>query len=201
MVRRQLTAVFEELRPDAIKTGMLFSAEIIRTVARFLKSAGKIKLVVDPVMISTSGTRLLKTDALRALEKELLPLATLVTPNLDEASILVGRGLRSVEDMRAAAKEIARRFGCAALVKGGHLRGGKEAVDVLCDDANEWLLTAPFVKGRRLHGTGCTYAAAVAANLARGFALPEAVAQAKEYVTGAIAHARQAGGHWILNHA
>lgn len=212
LVRSQLAAVFEELRPDAVKTGMLFSAEIIRTVARFLKFAGDIPLVVDPVMIATSGRRLLKHDALAALQRELLPLATLVTPNLAEAAVLVNRPLRNVEDMRAAAKEIARRFGCAALVKGGHLAGGREAVDIFYDGAgeNELLLTAPFVKGVRTHGTGCTYASAITAFLARARSrrneqadsnslLPTAAARAKEHITQAIAHARQAQGHLILN--
>ncbi len=198
LLRSQLAAVFAELRPHAIKTGMLLSAEIIRAVARFLKSLPNIPLVVDPVMIATSGARLLQPPALDALTRELLPLATLVTPNLAEAAVLTGRPLRSVEDMRAAAKEIAHQFGCAALVKGGHLRGGKEAVDVLCAGGDEWLLTAPFVKGRGLHGTGCTYSAAIAAFLARGFALPTAVARAKEHITGAIARAQKARGHWIL---
>ena len=211
MVRRQLEAVFEELRPHAVKTGMLFSAGIIRAVAQFLKSAGKIPIVVDPVMIATSGRRLLNRDALDALTNELFPLATLVTPNLAEAAVLTGRSIGSIEEMRAAAKEISRRYGCAALVKGGHLSGSREAVDVLLEGENEWLLTAQRVHGRRLHGTGCTYASAIAAYLARAAArrtsrnakpdrrLLSPVLEARKHITGAIAHAQLARGHWILS--
>lgn len=212
MVRRQLDAVFDELRPHAVKTGMLYSAEIIRTVARRLERTPGIPLVVDPVMIATSERRLLNRDALDALTKKLFRLATLVTPNLPEAAELVGHRIGSVEDMRSAAKEIFRRYGCAALVKGGHLAGSREAVDVLFDGTNEWVLTAPFICGRRLHGTGCTYSAAVTAYLAqigsrrehrdddqrRGL-LP-AVTHAKTYISGAIAGARRVQGHWVLNH-
>ena len=117
---------------------MLYSAEIIRTVVQSLKHFRRVPLVVDPVMIATSGARLLKAPAMKIMRKELLPLAVLVTPNLDEASILVGRRLRSVEDMRMAAREINGDFGCAVLVKGGHLRGMREAVDIFYDGRMEF---------------------------------------------------------------
>jgi hydroxymethylpyrimidine/phosphomethylpyrimidine kinase len=199
IVRQQLEAVWAELPPPAMKTGMLYSREIIRTVAAFLKRIQCPPLVVDPVMISTSGKRLLQTNAINALADELLPLAALVTPNLDEAAILTGGKVRTVEEMRAAAREIRRRFGCAALVKGGHLKTGREAVDVFFDGKDELLLTAPRVKGIRTHGTGCAYSAAITAHLALGLDLLASVVRAKEFISRAIAGSRQAGRHWVLN--
>jgi hydroxymethylpyrimidine/phosphomethylpyrimidine kinase len=199
MVRQQIEAVFEELTPAAAKTGMLYSAEIIRAVANFFEKNRGIPLVVDPVMISTSGSQLLKPSAITLLKARLLPLATLVTPNLDEAEILIGRKLKSAEALRAAAKQIHREFGCAALVKGGHLRDSKEAVDIFFDGENELLLSAPFVKGVQTHGTGCTYSAAITGFLAMGHALPEAVAEAKEYISQAIAGSQGMGAHTALN--
>ncbi len=198
MVRRQIEAVFDGLHPAAVKTGMLYSAEIIRAVARFFEKRRTL-LVVDPVMIATSGARLLKPEGVKILMRELLPLATLIMPNLDEASALLGKRLRTAEDLRMAARELYRRFGCAALVKGGHLRGVKQAVDFFYDGRTELMLTAPFVRGVKTHGTGCTYSAAVTAHLARGLALPDAVAKAKEHVTQTIAHSRTAAGNAILN--
>lgn len=200
IVRNQLTAVFAELRPAAVKTGMLYSAAIIRTVADFLRRQPNVPLVVDPVMIATSGSQLLKPSAAKVLREHLLPLATLVTPNLAEAAVLAGKPLRSVEDMRHAAREIRRRFGCAALVKGGHLRGAREAVDIFFDGRNELLLTAPFVRGVRTHGTGCTYSAAITAYLALGFGLRSAVSKAKQYISGTIANHQKSGKYSILNH-
>jgi hydroxymethylpyrimidine/phosphomethylpyrimidine kinase len=198
IVRQQIEAVFEGLRPAAIKTGMLYSAEIIRVVVNFFRTHRPIPLVVDPVMISTSGRTLLKPDALKVLTRKLLPLATLVTPNLDEAGRLIGRPLRSVEDMRMAAIAIHSKYGCAVLVKGGHLRGMTEAVDIFYDGETELLLSVPFIKGLRTHGTGCTYSAAVAGYLALGLPLPDAVAQAKEHITQAIAQSRSVRGHAVL---
>jgi hydroxymethylpyrimidine/phosphomethylpyrimidine kinase len=199
LVRRQIEAVFAEFRPAAIKTGMLYSPEILRVVAACLRRAKSPPLVVDPVMLATSGTRLLKPSAARLLTIELLPLATLVTPNLPEAEILTGRPLRSLEDLRHAAKEIHGRFGCAALVKGGHLPRAVEAADIFYNGKDEWLLTAPHVKARNTHGTGCTYAAAITGYLALGRGLPAAVAAAKEFITQAIAQRRLAAGHEVLN--
>jgi len=199
MVRGQIEAVLEELPPAAVKTGMLYSAEIIRVVAEFFKNQRRIPLVVDPVMISTNGSQLLKASAVKILQESLLPLATVVTPNLDEAAVLAGRNLKSPEDLRWAAKKIHEKFGCAALVKGGHLRNSKEAVDIFFDGANELLLTAPFVKGMHTHGTGCTYSAAISGFLARDYALPEAVARAKEFISQAIAQSLSAGRHSVLN--
>ncbi|MBA4150489.1 MAG: bifunctional hydroxymethylpyrimidine kinase/phosphomethylpyrimidine kinase [Verrucomicrobia bacterium] len=199
IVRQQIEAVFAELKPAAVKTGMLFSADIIRAVAEFWQSGKRPPLIVDPVMVSTSGAKLLKDSAIRVLKTELLPHATLITPNLDEAEILVGEKLSSIEDLRSAAKKINAEFGCAALVKGGHLRGGKEAVDIFFDGKTELLLSAPFVKGVSTHGTGCTYSAAITAYLASGKDLPTAVSKAKSYITEAIAQSVKARTHFVLN--
>ena len=214
MLRRQIQAVFEELRPGAVKTGMLFSADNVRVVATFFRNPESEirnpKLVVDPVMVSTSGARLLEPAAIKMLSEKLLPLATLVTPNLDEAEILTGHRPASVEEMRQAAREIHSRFGCAALVKGGHLRnstgatkprrreGGREAVDIFFDGKTELLLSAPFVKGVRSHGTGCTYSAAICAALALGHDLPRAVEIGKRFVTAAISGSYKIGRHFAL---
>lgn len=202
MLREQIRAVFEELSPAAIKTGMLLTPANIRVVVEFFGARTprrRVPLVVDPVMVSTSGASLFKSAARKILKHELLPLATLVTPNLPEAEILIGRKMTTIENMRAAAREIYEGFGCAALVKGGHLGGSREAADIFFDGRTELLLTAPFIKGIRTHGTGCTYSAAVTAALARGRHLPEAVELAKHFVTRAIADSYRIGKHFALN--
>jgi hydroxymethylpyrimidine/phosphomethylpyrimidine kinase len=202
MLMQQIEAVFEELNPRAVKTGMLFSAENVSIVVNFfVNSKFKIrnsKLVVDPVLISTSGAKLLEPKALKILKEKLLPLAALVTPNLTEAEILTGRKISSVEEMRAAAKDIHSRFGCAVLVKGGHLKNAIEAADIFYDGKTELLLTAPFVKGVRTHGTGCTYSAAICAALALGYNLPIAVEIGKKFVTAAISRSYKIGKHFAL---
>jgi hydroxymethylpyrimidine/phosphomethylpyrimidine kinase len=198
-VRLQIETVFDELRPAAVKTGMLLTPQIIREVVRFFGARRQPPLVVDPVMVATSGARLLEPAAIRVLQEDLLPLATLTTPNLDEAALLTGRELGSVEDLRWAAREIQSRSGCAVLVKGGHLKGMLEAVDILRVGREEWLLTAPRVRGVSTHGTGCTYSAAIAAYLALGCDLRHAVERAKRYISQAILQSRRAGRHHVLN--
>jgi hydroxymethylpyrimidine/phosphomethylpyrimidine kinase len=199
-VRAQIEAVFAELPPRAVKTGMLFNAGIIREVAAFWRAAkSRPSLVVDPVMVATSGARLLQPAAVKALLGELLPLATVVTPNLDEAEILVGRRLRSVEDLLGAAITIHQRFGCAALVKGGHLRSSRDAVDVFFDGKTGLTLSAPFVRGVATHGTGCTYSAAIAGYLALGLPLTQAVDLAKNHITQSIAQSVRIAKHTALN--
>jgi hydroxymethylpyrimidine/phosphomethylpyrimidine kinase len=198
IVRQQLQAIYEELPPIAVKTGMLYSASLIQTVADFLRRHPS-QLVVDPVMVSTSGARLLERAAVQVLCAELLPLATVVTPNLDESGVLTGQRLRSVEDLRAAARHLQQRFGCAALVKGGHLRGLKEAVDIFNDGREELLLSAPFVHHVNTHGTGCTYSAALTGYLARGLSPARAAQMAKNYVTQAIAQSQRIAKHSVLN--
>lgn len=201
IVTAQLRAVFTELRPAAIKTGMLYSPEVITAVARFLKAHGRgIPLVVDPVMVATSGAVLLRPEAVSALTRQLFPLATLLTPNLAEAEHLLGETISTTQAMHDAAQELHTRFGCAVLVKGGHLRGGHMVPDVLYDGR-----TLHVFRGRRLavpstHGTGCTLSAAITAMLAHGCGLACAVGCAKAYVSCALRGGYLAGGHFVLEH-
>jgi hydroxymethylpyrimidine/phosphomethylpyrimidine kinase len=198
MVRRQLEAVFAELRPAAVKTGMLYERSIIRTVAAFCRAAERPPVVVDPVMVATSGARLLRPSAIKALIEELMPLAALATPNLDEAKIILEREITTVEDLRRAARDIHARHRCPALVKGGHLRGLREAVDFYYDGQVELLLSAPRIRGISTHGTGCAYSAAIAGYVALGRKLPHAVQMAKEHVTQAISQSVRTGRHCTL---
>ena len=168
-------------------------------VIRFFRGTRRLPLVVDPVMVATSGARLLQAEAVELIKEKLLPLATLITPNLDEAEVLTGLRLREPEDLRTAARALWKQHGCAVLLKGGHLTGVSSAVDVFFDGRTELLLTAPFVRGVSTHGTGCTYSAAITGDLALGHELPEAVKQAKEFITQAIVQSQQAGKHSVLN--
>jgi hydroxymethylpyrimidine/phosphomethylpyrimidine kinase len=185
IVREQLAAV-SVLRPAAAKTGMLFNAAIIREVASYFSELKPFPLVVDPVMMSTSGARLIDERAVKVFQRELFPLAAVVTPNVQEAEALTGLQLTEPEDLRKAARAIHEKFGCAALVKGGHLATEDIALDLFWDGKAELLLEAPRARNVATHGTGCTYAAAITAFLARGHSLPEAVAGAKDYITRAI---------------
>jgi hydroxymethylpyrimidine/phosphomethylpyrimidine kinase len=199
MLRQQIEAVFAELNPAAVKTGMLFSAKNISVVADFFREvAARKHLVVDPMMVSTSGVKLLEPAAAKILCEQLLPLATLVTPNLEEAEILAGRKISSVEEMREAARTIHSCFGCAVLLKGGHLKNTRTATDIFFDGKTELLLSAPFVKGVRTHGTGCTYSAAICAALALGHDLPQAVVVGKNFITTAIANSYCIKNHFAL---
>lgn len=199
MVRAQINAVTSGLKPHAAKTGMLYSGDIIRVVRDWRESAAdRTAFVVDPVMVATSGARLLKPAAVASL-LELLPLASLVMPNLQEAEIISEMEIKDPEDLRTAARRIFETYGCAALVKGGHLQGLRDAVDVFYNGAEELLLTAPFVRGVSTHGTGCTYSAAVTAALALGMPLARAVGTAKEYISRAIAQSQHTARHTLLN--
>ena len=200
MVRAQIEAVFAELPPVAVKTGMLFSSAIVRQVLLTLENFPRVPLVVDPVMIATSGASLWKSSAFKTLTGKLLPRAALVTPNVPEAEALTQGKIHSLEDLRAAARAIYNSFGCPTLVKGGHLKGMREAVDFLYDGKNEWMFSAPFVKGVSTHGTGCTYSAAITGYLALGHPLPSAVEAGKNYITQAIAQHVKAAGYTVLNH-
>jgi hydroxymethylpyrimidine/phosphomethylpyrimidine kinase len=202
ILRQQIEAVFAELPPQSVKTGMLFSAANLRVVVEFFgaqTARPRVPLVVDPVMVSTSGATLLAPAARKILMEKLLPLAALVTPNLDEAEILAEQKIREPEDLRSAARKIFSRFGCAVLVKGGHLNDTREAVDIFWDGHTELLLSAPFVKGVSTHGTGCTYSAAICAGLALGCDLPQAVELGKNFITAAIAGSYKIGAHFALN--
>ncbi|MGH7977528.1 MAG: bifunctional hydroxymethylpyrimidine kinase/phosphomethylpyrimidine kinase [Limisphaerales bacterium] len=198
MLRQQIEAVFEELQPTAVKTGMLFSKTNILVVIEFFRNK-KCPLIVDPILVSTSGAKLIEPKALKILREKLLPLAALVTPNLSEAEMLSGEKISSIEQMRAAAKKIHSQFGCAVLVKGGHLKNTREAADIFFDGKTELFLSAPFVKGIRTHGTGCVYSAAICAALALGHDLPRAVQVGKEFITNAILQSYKIGNHFALN--
>ena len=187
MVRAQMEAVFSWSPPAAVKTGLLCSAAIVREVARFFRQTPGVPLVVDPVMVATSGRRLLPRDAVAILRRDLLPLAALVTPNLSEAEVLIGKKIRTPEELRVAARIIYQSCGCAALVKGGHLAGGDSAVDFLCGAEGEWMLSAPRIKDVALHGAGCAYSAAITAWLARGKSLRKSVELAKTHIAAVIA--------------
>ncbi len=199
IVRLQLQAVFAELRPAALKTGMLYSRSIIEAVCSFLRDYAQ-PVIVDPVMVATSGARLLKPGAARAVITELLPLASIVTPNLPEAEALLGRAIRSPAELRTAARELHEKCGCATLVKGGHLPRAREAIDYYYDGHDELIFAAPFIKGVSTHGTGCTYAAAIAGYCALGHKLAKAVELAKQYITRAINESLNVRRHSVLNH-
>ena len=197
IIEQQITGVFDELAPAALKTGMLYSRQIIAAAIRALKRQPHRPLVVDPVMVSTSGRRLLAPSALNLLQNGLLPLATLVTPNLQEAQVLSGSRIQSLDDMKRAAQEIRIRFGCAVLVKGGHLRNESAAIDVFFDGKSLVVLKGTRVRGIRTHGTGCTLSAAITAHLARGNGLLPAIRLAKKFVTRTIAASRRVGPHFV----
>ncbi|WP_231964884.1 bifunctional hydroxymethylpyrimidine kinase/phosphomethylpyrimidine kinase [Verrucomicrobium sp. GAS474] len=187
-VAEQIALTAEAYPVAAVKTGMLYSTEIIETVAATLAAKlARVPLVIDPVMVASSGAVLLKPEAIKTLRTRLLPHAALVTPNRDEAELLLGGGkkITDPESLREAARELALRFGVPFLVKGGHLRG-EEAIDILHDGTEERHYLAPMLAGVNPHGTGCTFSAAVAAGLARGVALPEAVAAGKRFISRAI---------------
>jgi hydroxymethylpyrimidine/phosphomethylpyrimidine kinase len=201
LVTAQLDTVADDIRIDVVKTGMLSSAPIIEAVAEGLLRHGLGPVVVDPVMISKSGYALLRPDAVAALKARMLPLARLVTPNAHEAAALAGFPVETLDDARRAAGAVRALGPQAVLVKGGHLEGEADAVDVLVDEAGEVLFRAERIETRHTHGTGCTYASAVAANLAKGYALREAVGRAKRYLTEAIRHGLALGsGHGPTHH-
>ena len=200
LVTAQLDAVAEDLRPAAVKSGMLGSAEVAIAVAEGLARHRLAPYVLDPVMVATSGDRLLAPNAERAIAERLLPLAALVTPNLDEATVLVGEEVRDVAAMERAARRLVEMGAGAALVKGGHL-AGEQVVDVLVTTTATRRFTAPRLPGPGAHGTGCTLSAAIAAGLASGRPLDRAVEDALDFVHRAIAAAPRLGrGHAPLNH-
>ena len=199
-LRKQLDAVFEDIFPDAVKIGMVASSELVCVIADRLKHYKAKNVVVDPVMVATSGSSLMKDGAVQTLITELLPIATLITPNIPEAQVLSGKTIESKEDMISAAKFMGDTYGCAVLLKGGHR----------INDANDLLYAngeMVWFEGRRIdnpntHGTGCTLSGAIASNLAKGFTLAESVQRAKDYISGALEAMLDLGqGPGPMNHA
>jgi len=199
-LKQQLDAVFEDIFPDAVKIGMVASSELIRAISDRLSCHKAKNVVVDPVMVATSGSALIKENAMDALKAYLLPIATLATPNIPEAELLADRTIKDESDMLCAAKKIADSYHCSVLLKGGHS----------VSDANDLLYAsgeATWFKGKRIdnpntHGTGCTLSSAIAANLAKGYGLEASVQRAKEYISSALADMLDLGqGSGPLNHA
>lgn len=190
IVAEQIRLLFDAFPIAAVKTGMLYSREIIEKVCATLKecigkSPLKPPLVVDPVMVATSGDPLLQEDAVALYRERLIPMAQIITPNLDEIATLLGEPVADLAAMRTGGLRLAKHFGCAVLAKGGHFRGA-QATDYLVEGTDISEFSAPFVAGVSTHGTGCTYSAAIATGLAKGLPLSEAVREAKEFVTRAI---------------
>jgi hydroxymethylpyrimidine/phosphomethylpyrimidine kinase len=203
LVRQQIDALAEDLPPLAVKSGMLGTPELVETVAAGIARHRFPHYVLDPVMVATSGDRLLAREAEQLIGSRLLPLAALVTPNLDEAAILVGTDVRTPDQMEGAGRALLRLGAGAALVKGGHLGGGNDVVDVLVTDGAVRRFVRPRIDTTSTHGTGCTLSAGIAAGLALGRPLEQAVADALDFVHRAIAAAPglgRGGGHGPLNH-
>ncbi len=180
----QLDAVFTDIFPDAVKIGMVSSTELIRVIAEKLRQYQARHVVVDPVMVATSGSSLLKSDAVRAMTEELFPLAEIITPNIPEAEVLGGERIQSEADMEKAAAAISKKYGCAVLLKGGH--SINDANDVLYQNGNIVWFRGKRIDNPNTHGTGCTLSSAIASNLAKGFNLTTSVERAKSYLSGAL---------------
>ena len=199
-LRQQLDMIFTDIRPDAVKIGMIPSAPLMETSAEALAHYRAEHIVIDPVMVSTSGSRLMQAEAVALLKARLLPLAALVTPNIPEAEVLSGLSIRDKEDMLRAALKIAETCGCAVLLKGGH--SARDADDLLYAGGRPRWFSGQRILNPNTHGTGCTLSSAIAANLAKGFDLETAVQRAKDYVNGALRAMLDLGqGSGPLNHA
>ena len=184
-LKQQIDAVFEDIYPDAVKIGMVASSELIRVIADRLRYFDAKNIVVDPVMVATSGSALMKNDAVQTLIEELLPISTLVTPNIPEAQVLSGMTIETKEDMMDAAKQIGDNYHCAVLLKGGH--SINDANDLLYVNGELMWFEGKRIDNPNTHGTGCTLSSAIASNLAKGFTLIESVQKAKDYISGALA--------------
>ena len=181
---QELDAVFTDIYPDAVKIGMVSESELIRTIAARLKQYGAKNIVVDPVMVATSGAKLICDEAVDILKTELFPLASVLTPNIPETEVLTGRLVRSAEDMVEAARQIAETYHCAVLVKGGHKLN--DANDLLYTDGSYRWFNGKRIDNPNTHGTGCTLSSAIASNLAKGLSMEVSVERAKEYISGAL---------------
>ena len=196
----QIDSVFTDIRPDAVKIGMVSSAELISVIAEKLTAYKAENIVVDPVMVATSGAKLISDDAVSALKEKLLPLAAVVTPNIPEAEVLSGMKIESPADMVAAAEKISTEYNCAVLCKGGHSMN--DANDLLYHDGTYQWFNGKRIDNPNTHGTGCTLSSAIASNLAKGNDLATAVERAKEYISGALAAMLDLGaGSGPMNHA
>lgn len=194
----QLDAIFEDIFPDAIKIGMVSSAELIEIIAERLKFYGAKNIVVDPVMVATSGAKLIDDDAIHTLKSKLFPLATIITPNIPELEVILHKKISTPLDMEIFAEKIFEQYGCAVLAKGGH--NLNDANDYLFDGVGQWFY-GKRIDTQNTHGTGCTLSSAIAANLAKGFDLKTSVGRAKSYLTGALSTNLNLGkGSGPLNH-
>ena len=195
----QLDAVFTDIYPDAVKIGMVSSAPLIRTIAERLRFYEAKHIVVDPVMVATSGSRLLRDDAMQALTEQLLPLAEVVTPNIPEAEILSGLPITDAAGMEAAARKISEQYGCSVLCKGGHKVN--DADDLLWRNGSGKWFRGERIQNPNTHGTGCTLSSAIASNLAKGYDLDTSVERAKEYISGCLSAMLDLGrGSGPMNH-
>ena len=183
-LEQQLDCIFTDIRPDAVKIGMLCGADMIRAAAKKLREYHAVNIVLDPVMVSTSGSRLLSREAVEEMKARMFPLADLVTPNIPEGEVLTGKRIESPEDMEKAAETIACTYGCAVLLKGGHQAGSAD--DLLYRDGSFRWFPGRRIANPNNHGTGCTLSSAIASNLAKGFSMEEAVERAKKYISGAL---------------
>ncbi len=183
-LKQQLDSVFEDIFPDSVKIGMVSSGELIYVIADRLKYYNAKNIVVDPVMVATSGSSLIKTDAVKTLTKELFPVAALITPNIPEAEVLSGMTIKEKEDMQKVAKAIGDNYGCSVLLKGGH--NVSDADDLLYEKGQYHWFGGKRIDNPNTHGTGCTLSSAIAANLAKGFTIARSVKRAKDYISGAL---------------
>ena len=182
---QELDAIFTDIYPDAVKIGMVSESSLIRTIAAKLRQYEAKNIVVDPVMVATSGARLISEEAVETLKKELFPLACILTPNIPETEVLTGMEVKTTEDMIEAAKRISEEYHCAVLCKGGHQLN--DANDLLYADGTYRWFNGKRINNPNTHGTGCTLSSAIASNLAKGFSLEESVERAKDYISGALA--------------
>lgn len=199
-LKKQIDCIFTDIRPDAVKIGMVSSAQLAEVIAEKLKEYRAVNIVADPVMAATSGSRLIREDAAAALREKLFPAAALITPNIPEAEVLSDLRIRSEEDMVQAAETIFGRYGCAVLLKGGHQKN--DANDLLYREGKSRWFLGKRIENPNTHGTGCTLSSAIASNLAKGYDLETSVERAKEYVSGALsAMLDLGGGSGPMNHA
>lgn len=201
IIIEQIKSIMSDMGTDAAKTGMLSSPEIVNAVAESIVKFNIPNIVVDPVMVAKSGEALLSENARTVVKENLLPLATVITPNLFEAEAILGQSIKTVDDMKSAAIDL-KKIGCNwVVVKGGHLTGGKEAIDVVYNGSNFHLLSSPFIQTQNTHGTGCTFSSAIASGLAQGHDPLSSIKKAKEYITKAIENNPKIGnGHGPTNH-